>query len=32
MILSLMDRETPVLNSFKIQGDYAEKENLVIGE
>jgi proteasome lid subunit RPN8/RPN11 len=30
MILSLMDRENPVLNSFKIQGDQAEKENLVI--
>lgn len=30
LILSLMDRENPVLNSFKIQGDIAEKENLVI--
>lgn len=30
MILSLMDRENPVLNSFKIQGDNAEKEELVI--
>ncbi len=30
MILSLMDRENPVLNSFKIEGDNAEKENLVI--
>lgn len=30
MILSLMDRENPVLNSFKIQGDTAEKEDLVI--
>lgn len=30
MILSLMDRETPVLNSFSIQGDNAEKEQLVI--
>ncbi len=30
MILSLMDREKPVLNSFKIQGDNAEKEELVI--
>lgn len=30
MILSLMDRESPVLNSFKIQGDNAEKEELVI--
>lgn len=32
MILSLMDRENPVLNSFKIQGDTAEKEELVIVE
>ncbi|MGN0473598.1 MAG: M67 family metallopeptidase [Acutalibacteraceae bacterium] len=32
MILSLMDRENPVLNSFKIQGDSAEKEELVIVE
>ena len=31
MILSLMDRENPVLNSFKIEGDTAEKEDLVIG-
>jgi proteasome lid subunit RPN8/RPN11 len=30
MILSLMDIENPVLNSFKIQGDVAEKEELVI--
>ncbi len=30
MILSLMDRENPVLNSFKIQGDNAEKEELII--
>ena len=30
MILSLMDRENPVLNSFKITGDIAEKEELVI--
>ena len=30
MILSLMDIENPVLNSFKIQGDKAEKETLVI--
>jgi proteasome lid subunit RPN8/RPN11 len=30
MILSLMDIEAPVLNSFKIQGDTAEKEELVI--
>ena len=31
MILSLMDREAPVLNSFKISGSDAEKEELVIG-
>ena len=30
MILSLMNREEPVLNSFKISGDTAEKEELVI--
>ena len=30
MILSLMDREKPVLNSFKITGDTAENEELVI--
>lgn len=30
MILSLMDRENPVLNSFKIEGSNAEKEELVI--
>ena len=30
MILSLMDRENTVLNSFKITGDTAEKEELVI--
>ena len=30
MILSLMDREAPVLNSFKIEGDSAEKEELAI--
>lgn len=30
MILSLMDREKPVLNSFKIQGTSSEKEELVI--
>ena len=29
MILSLMD-ETPVLNSFRIKGDIAEKEDLII--
>ncbi len=32
MILSLMDRSHPVLNSFKIAGDSAEKEELVITE
>lgn len=31
MILSLMDEE-PVLNSFHIEGDKAEKENLVIAD
>ena len=30
MILSLVDRENPVLNSFKIKGSNAEKEELVI--
>ncbi len=30
MILSLMDINNPVLNSFKIQGDIAEKEELLI--
>lgn len=30
MILSLMDRQNPVLNSFKITGETAEKEELVI--
>jgi proteasome lid subunit RPN8/RPN11 len=30
MILSLMDRANPVLNSFKIEGDNAQKEELVI--
>ena len=30
MILSLMDRKNPVLNSFKITGDTAEKEELII--
>lgn len=29
MILSLMDRANPVLNSFKIEGSNAEKENLI---
>ena len=32
MILSLMDRENPILNSFKIQGDKADKEDLIIEE
>lgn len=30
MILSLMDSSDPVLNSFHIEGDTAEKEDLVI--
>lgn len=30
LILSLMDRNAPVLNSFKISGDTAENEGLVI--
>lgn len=30
MILSLMDIENPVLNSFRIQGNTAEKETLII--
>ena len=30
LILSLMDRENPVLNSFRIEGSNAEKENLII--
>lgn len=30
MILSLMDSQNPVLNSFNITGDTAEKEELVI--
>lgn len=30
MILSLMNRDEPVLNSFSIHGDDAEKEQLVI--
>lgn len=30
LILSLMDSENPVLNSFKISGDVAENEGLVI--
>lgn len=32
MILSLMDRENPVLNSFQIHGDQAEKEELIMEE
>lgn len=30
MILSLMDRENPVLNSFKINGTDSTKEELII--
>ena len=30
MILSLMDINNPVLNSFKITGDVSEKEELII--
>lgn len=30
LILSLMDRENPVLNSFRIEGDTAENEGLSI--
>lgn len=30
MILSLMEEENPVLNSFHISGDQAEKEELII--
>ena len=32
MILSLMDRDSPVLNSFHIEGDEATKEELIIEE
>ena len=32
LILSLMDRENPVLNSFHISGDLSEKEELLIEE
>ena len=32
MILSLMDREDPVLNSFHIEGDEATKEELIVEE
>ena len=30
LILSLLDRENPVLNSFRIEGDVAENEGLSI--
>ena len=30
LILSLMDRENPVLNSFRIEGDKADNEGLII--
>ena len=30
MILSLMDRNQPVLNSFRIEGQNSEKEELII--
>ena len=30
MILSLMDKENPVLHSFLIKGEEAEKEELII--
>lgn len=30
MILSLMDNDNPVLNSFRITGDASEKEELII--
>lgn len=30
LILSLMDKNEPVLNSFKIEGESAEKEDLQI--
>lgn len=30
LILSLMDRNAPVLNSFKITGDNAENEGIII--
>jgi proteasome lid subunit RPN8/RPN11 len=32
MILSLMDVDAPVLNSFHIEGEDAEKEQLVVAE
>lgn len=32
MIMSLMDNDNPVLNSFRITGDVSEKEELVIIE
>ena len=31
LILSLMDRENPVLNSFHIEGDVSEKEEFYVG-
>lgn len=30
LILSLMDRDAPVLNSFRIDGTNAEKEDLIV--
>ena len=32
LILSIMNIDEPVLNSFKIQGNNAQKEELIIGE
>ncbi len=32
MIMSLMDRENPVLNSFRIAGNISEKEEMVISD
>ncbi len=32
MIMSLMENDNPVLNSFRITGDVSEKEELVIIE
>ena len=32
LILSLMDKDNPVLNSFHIDGLNAEKEELIIAE
>lgn len=31
MIISLLDENNPVLNSFHIEGDVSEKEELIIG-